>query len=290
MPFPIDIKYISETEQELELIFPESFKTKMTKENGGELTTKDDDWQIFPFFDKSDHKRISRTANHIVLETKQARNWGNFPANGIAIASNGSGDFLLLLPTKENQQQLSSEIFSWFHETGEVRKIANHITEFNFPISKPIHKKQIIRQKLTSLKTDYGFRLDNIPSPWTLMETVSSNKPSFYAFQIGKGTECLVSLETSFPTKQLENDKYWLDLWVKETGLKKNIDDLNIERPELENYSCIIVKSKNWTPVFYWFKSHLTEKWYLKMTTGASRHKGDFKEFIKILDNIQVDR
>jgi len=288
MPFPIDIKYISEIEQELGLIFPESFKTKMREENGGELSTKDDDWQIFPFFDKSDQKRISRTANHIILETKQARNWGNFPANGIAIASNGSGDFLLLLPTKENQQQLSSEIFAWFHETGEVKKIANHITELNFPISKP-NKKQVNRQKINSLKTDYGFRLDNIPLPWILTETISNNKPPLYIFQIGKGTDCLVSLETSFPTKQLENDKYWLDLWVKETKLDYNLDDITIERPELENYSCIVVKSPNWTPVFYWFKSKLTDKWYLKMKTGLSRHKGDFKEFIKVLSNIKVN-
>lgn len=33
MPFPVDIKYIIETEQELGLVFPDSFKSKMTKEN-----------------------------------------------------------------------------------------------------------------------------------------------------------------------------------------------------------------------------------------------------------------
>lgn len=44
MPFPIDLKYIIETEKELGLIFPDSFKTKMRKENGGEIETEDDDW------------------------------------------------------------------------------------------------------------------------------------------------------------------------------------------------------------------------------------------------------
>ena len=61
MPFPVDIKYIIETEQELGLVFPDSFKSKMKKENGGELTTEDDDWQLFPFFDKSDNNRMNRT-------------------------------------------------------------------------------------------------------------------------------------------------------------------------------------------------------------------------------------
>ena len=100
MPFPIDMKYITETEKELGLVFPDKFKSKMTKENGGELIPDDDDWQLFPFFDKSDKKRISRTCNHIGLETKQAHEWDNFLNNGVAIASNGCGDLLVLLPTK----------------------------------------------------------------------------------------------------------------------------------------------------------------------------------------------
>ena len=130
MPFPIDIKYINETEQELGLFFPDNFKAKMTQENGGELLTEEDDWQLFPFFDKSDKKRISRTCNHIILETNQAKSWDNFPDKGVAIASNGCGDFLILLPTKENDKKLSDEIFMWFHETGEIEKVADKIDEF----------------------------------------------------------------------------------------------------------------------------------------------------------------
>lgn len=129
MPFPLDEKYITETENELGVIFPDKFKSKMMQENGGELMTEDDDWNLYPFFDKSDKKRISRTCNHIGLETKQAKNWGNFPSNGIAIASNGSGDHLVLLPTKENNGKLSDEIFTWYHETGKTEKVANMIDE-----------------------------------------------------------------------------------------------------------------------------------------------------------------
>lgn len=131
MAFPIDIKYIIETEQELGLAFPDNFKSKMTQVNGGDLMTEDDDWQLFPFFDKSDNKRISRTCNHIILETNQAKQWDNFPVNGIAIGSNGCGDLLLLLPTKEDNRKLSDEIFMWFHETGETEKIADSINELN---------------------------------------------------------------------------------------------------------------------------------------------------------------
>ena len=125
MPFPVDIKYIIETEQELGLVFPNSFKSKMTKENGGELMTEDNDWQQFPFFDKSDNKRISRTCNHIILETKQARMWNNFPDN--AIVSNGSGDNLILLPFDNNNKKLKEEIYLWQHETGDIQLVAQTI-------------------------------------------------------------------------------------------------------------------------------------------------------------------
>ena len=129
MPFPIELKYIIETEKELEIEFPESFKSKMTQENGGELMTEEDDWQLFPFFDKSDNKRISRTCNHIVLETKNAKKWENFPMDGIAIASNGCGDNLILLPFEDNPKQLQETIYLWLHETGEIIEIAESIDE-----------------------------------------------------------------------------------------------------------------------------------------------------------------
>lgn len=129
MPFPIDQKYITETENELGIVFPDNFKSKMMKENGGELITDADHWNLYPFFDKSDKKRISRTCNHIGLETKQAKKWGNFPANATAIASNGSGDHLILLPTMESEKVLSDEIFIWFHETGQIEKVAKNIED-----------------------------------------------------------------------------------------------------------------------------------------------------------------
>lgn len=66
MPFPIDSKYIELAEHELKIQFPTSFKKKMPFENGGEVITNNYVWQLIPFFDKSDKKRISRNCNHIV--------------------------------------------------------------------------------------------------------------------------------------------------------------------------------------------------------------------------------
>ncbi len=135
MPFPIEEKYILETEAELNVKFPETFKSRMMNLNGGELTEyleeEDEDYiyWLFPFFDKSDKKRISRTCNHIGLETKNSREWSNFPKNAIAIGHDGDGNKLVLM--HEGDGVLSENLYFWDHETGETEKIADSINDLD---------------------------------------------------------------------------------------------------------------------------------------------------------------
>ncbi|WP_299365925.1 SMI1/KNR4 family protein [Winogradskyella sp.] len=128
MPFPVDEKYIIETESELKVRFPTEFKTRMIKLNGGELVNGYLEFKLYPFFDKSDKKRIRRTCNHIGLETKNAREWIGFPENGIAIASDGYGNQVILIHNGDGN--LTDEIHFWDHETGSIKKIADSINEF----------------------------------------------------------------------------------------------------------------------------------------------------------------
>lgn len=129
MKFPIDEKYIAEGESELGVKFPSTFTEKMRKENGGRIETSDAPYTLYPFFDKTDIKRIKRTANHIVLETKNARKWSNFPPAGVAIGDNDYGDRLVLLPKDDDPSRLKDLIYIWSHETGELTAIANDINE-----------------------------------------------------------------------------------------------------------------------------------------------------------------
>lgn len=129
MPFPVDIKYIEQAEREAGRVFPEKFKAKMTEYNGGELTTDDDDWILFPFLDQSDNKRLSRTCNHILLETEKAKTWDAFPKDAIAIGENGCGDYLLLQRNDRLSDRLSETIFVWRHETGEIGIVAESIND-----------------------------------------------------------------------------------------------------------------------------------------------------------------
>lgn len=128
MPFPIDEKYIAQTEQQLGVIFPPRFKVKMIQMNGGEVIADDDLWQLFPFFHQADKKRIKRTCNHIIVETKQAQQWLGFPTDAIAIASNGSGD-LLIFKKLDNVQQLEDTVYRWSHETAALKVVAQHFDQ-----------------------------------------------------------------------------------------------------------------------------------------------------------------
>lgn len=128
MPFPIDEKFIKETENNLLTKFPDSFRNKMVKQNGGELLINDEDWQLHPFLDKSDNKRISRTCNDIVKATNTAKEWSNFPKNAISIGENGYGDHIIFLQF-ENNKELDNSVYFWNHETGDSEKIADDFSE-----------------------------------------------------------------------------------------------------------------------------------------------------------------
>jgi hypothetical protein len=129
MPFPVDEKFVVKTEDKLGVRFPASFRNKMMENNGGEVQTPPDAWNLYPFFDTSDKKRIKRTSNDIVRETNKAREWPNFPEGAIAIGSNGSGDQLIFIKKTNNHLELNKSVFWWDHETGNINKIADDFKE-----------------------------------------------------------------------------------------------------------------------------------------------------------------
>jgi hypothetical protein len=126
MPFPVDTKWITQTEEKLGTRFPASFVTAMSKMNGGTVRTRIDHFELFPFLDASDRKRIQRTCSSIDRETSAARKacYG-FPPDAVAIGANGGGDFLVLMPMSQHPDTLQHSVYWWDHETGEVNLIAN---------------------------------------------------------------------------------------------------------------------------------------------------------------------
>jgi len=130
MPFPVDAQWITETEAKLGVRFPAAFVTAMAQRNGGSVRVSIDSFTLFPFFDKTDRKRIQRTCGSIDRETTAARNdWFGFPPDAVAIGSNGAGDLLVLLPMKDAPDTLQHTIYWWDHETGEVYHAADDFSD-----------------------------------------------------------------------------------------------------------------------------------------------------------------
>jgi hypothetical protein len=73
VPFPTIESFVLRAETELQCVFPGDYRTLTLASNGRELSTADDDWQVFPVLDDSDRKKAIRSASHIVRETATAR-------------------------------------------------------------------------------------------------------------------------------------------------------------------------------------------------------------------------
>lgn len=126
MAFNLEEKFVLQVEVELDAVLPQSYKVSMQKSNGGEIEVAGDIWEQYPIFDKSDRKRIARTCNHIIAETKSSEGFGNFPTNALAIAGNGRGDQLVFI---KQSNSYTDSIYIWSHETGELDRVANDFCE-----------------------------------------------------------------------------------------------------------------------------------------------------------------
>lgn len=117
MAFPVSEDNIQTAETALGRRLPVELRERLQINNGGDVSTAEDDWILNPVRDASDRKRSARTANDIVKETQEARGWPSFPTGGIAVASNGMGDLLILQPGSE-------DMFLWNHETGTTSHVS----------------------------------------------------------------------------------------------------------------------------------------------------------------------
>ena len=128
MPFDLAETFILEAERQLGASLPSSYKTAMSRSNGGEIEAADDVWHLHPIADTSHRKRLARTANHIIRETESLREWSKFPAGALAIGANGSGDCLVFL---RSANSLGPAVHLWSHETGQTELVAGDFNELH---------------------------------------------------------------------------------------------------------------------------------------------------------------
>ena len=128
MPFPIDMRFVRQSEAKLGRALPQGYVARMCKANGGEVRVGRDGFTLYPISDTSDRKRLARTCNDIVRETAKAREWTGFPLDALAIGHNGGGDKLVFLP-RTDAPRFADAVYWWDHETGELHKAADDFDE-----------------------------------------------------------------------------------------------------------------------------------------------------------------
>ena len=125
MPFPLDQRWIEAAEKELGKRLPDSYRGRLMRDNGGSINAASDSWTLHPIFDQSDRKRIKRSFNHVLAETKSAKSWRGFPQGGLAIADNGTGNMLILLPDEQSDDSFGPMVYFWDHETAQTEPIGD---------------------------------------------------------------------------------------------------------------------------------------------------------------------
>ncbi|HEX6813013.1 MAG TPA: SMI1/KNR4 family protein [Planctomycetota bacterium] len=100
MPFPVESRYIAAAETRLQTAFPSAYRSWLMSSNGGIVEIAGEPWFLHPVLDDSDVTRLRRTWDDVVRQTWLARALCAFPATGVAIAENGGGDRLVLLPAR----------------------------------------------------------------------------------------------------------------------------------------------------------------------------------------------
>lgn len=126
MLFPVDERFVQDTERKLGARLPESLRQFVMAENGSQISTAEDDWDMNPILDSSDNERLSSTCYDIVRETREAKVWRNFPEHAVSIAQNGLGDHLVLLKVGD---EFDPTVYFWSHETGERTAIASDFSQ-----------------------------------------------------------------------------------------------------------------------------------------------------------------
>jgi hypothetical protein len=112
MPFPAPDELIAAAEAELGRRLPEDHRARLRTHNGGDIEAISDDWQLFPVWDPTDRRTQRRSANHLLRENAALHAWPGLPPTFVAIAANGTGDLLGLLPGDDRVH--------WFDHDGQA--------------------------------------------------------------------------------------------------------------------------------------------------------------------------
>lgn len=128
MGLPTCTASIERAEREIGQDLPNWLRLRLLRDNGGTVEACGEFWQLFSVLDTTDRRHVTRSATHIVRETRIARSWPGFPPAAVAIGANGAGDYLILLPNAGNVPSPFEEALVWRHGTDDPPVLVQVVT------------------------------------------------------------------------------------------------------------------------------------------------------------------
>lgn len=191
---------------------------------------------------------------------------------------------------KTHKLSNENEIIQWLNNNGAgcdcevIYNVSEHFDwcsklDLELPPDPDFDNILAKKQKINQLKTEFGFEIEKVPTPWKMSESVEGKQKTYF-FQIGKGLNiCLATLQTDSVADELNNDSFWLNGKGKKQVFKE------LERQEFQDFSIIIAKKEN-IRVKIWIIPQFDTRWHLELATENQRYKGDLKELEKLLSAI----
>lgn len=115
----VEESVIRETEQKLNIRFPNQYVQLFKLANGSEVG----EWTLFPI---KDPKNMKKTWDDVVRQNEEVLD-DEISENLIAIAEDGTGDYLCL---KVKDGKAKDPIFLWLHESDETEELAPTLKDF----------------------------------------------------------------------------------------------------------------------------------------------------------------
>jgi hypothetical protein len=129
MPQPADEKDIQETESTINIKFPATYRERMLKENGGDITLKEGIFHLFPFSAATGDASAKAGLPGVVKATKELKKIYTFPNDGIAFAANDAGDALVFVKEYYHSDKLKNGVFFWHKKIGFVKRVAEDFSK-----------------------------------------------------------------------------------------------------------------------------------------------------------------
>jgi len=124
MPDQADKSFVENAENELDVKFPDSYRTKMLRVNGGHVYLPNQCFELHPLYNSKD---IKRTCVNVVYATKKAHEQYSVPSNLIVLGNDGNSN--LLVYKIDGNGELDPAVYLFDHETRDVTFITGDFQE-----------------------------------------------------------------------------------------------------------------------------------------------------------------